>query len=50
MTGNGLVTALVDVLEELQRMVTSGVFQFSPDAGLAAVGDSCVTTDQVRLL
>ena len=40
----------VDVLEELQRLVTSGVLQFSPDAGVAAVGNICVTVDQVRLL
>ena len=40
----------VDVLEELQRLATGGVFQSSPDAGIAAVGVSCVTVDQVRLL
>ena len=40
----------VDALDELQRLVTSGVLQSSPDAGIAAVGDSCVTVDQVRLL
>ena len=40
----------VDVLEELQRLVTSGVLQFSPDAGVAAVGNICVTVGQVRLL
>ena len=40
----------VDVSGELQRLATGGVFQSSPDAGIAAVGVSCVTVDQVRLL
>ena len=40
----------VDALDEHQRLVTSGVLQSSPDAGVAAVGNICVTVDQVRLL
>ena len=40
----------VDVLEELQRLATGGVFQSSPDAGIAAVGVSYVTVLQVRFL
>ena len=40
----------VDVLEGLQRLATGGVFQSSPDAGIAAVGVSYVTVLQVRLL
>ena len=38
----------VDMSEELQRLATGGVFQSSPDAGIAAVGVSYVTLLQVR--
>ena len=45
-----LIYCTVSISEELPRLATGGVFQSSPDAGIAAVGVSCVTVDQVRLL